>query len=492
MGVSSLDRIVARSAFPAVLDAYREQAKINSVRIAVGAVMFYRTALIVAATYYYHPTDVAAGQITAKFLLGCGMLGLLGAYTVGFLTPIVGLALILTYPYFDLRLLTGTLGTNVASICLVALLLLNAGSRYSVDALLLRRCGFGGRLWRALYSVIGHPDARQTARIYFLAFLAYALISLAALGHHVADSYWREGRTVGVMLTSAFLSRHYDFFRTWEAAAPQLYWAFSSLSVVGQSVFQALMVPFMFSTWGRRFVVAWGAAFFAISIACMQLSYLPYLELALWGLLFVRARNRSTVEATVPIGQRRWMQSTCSAAAFGAFALFLAVSFGSVTGAFPESRWEQPRRALAWVGLNAPQVFNNTDLRSGECWYVICRLDTAGNETLVPQLGLNGERLAYHRNDLLYGGNSLRWRRRMVGNEVGTYNAAGETGYEQIKQVCYYDFARMSDPSIVKYEVRIFRDQSSQPDVPSANRYERREVLAFDVTMDSDAVLSGD
>jgi len=485
MGITSalekLDQVIARSAFPKIVSERGEISKVNAARIAVGVIMLYRTALIVAATYYYHPTDVTEAQVTTKFMLGCGMLLVLSAYTVGVCTPLAGLVLIAAYPYFDARLLTGTLGTNIASLCMITLLLLNTGSRYSVDAQVLQRRGVIGSLWRRMYRVIGSPNAAQTARIYFLAFTAYAVISFSALVYHVNDEYWREGRTVGIMLTSAYLTPFYEVFRSLESAIPTLYRLSSAACVIGQSIFQVAMLPLIFLVWGRRFVAAWGLMFFTISLVCLQLSYLPYLELVLWALIFVRTRSQSAVEPTQEQAQHPTIAAAYTGVIAVAFVLFLITWFAPGGRAWSGNAWDKPQRALAWVGLDAPQVFNEADLKMGERWPVIHRVVATGERILVPLNGKDGERLAYHRSDLLYFGNSLRWHRRMIASDPSVYNRPGETGHEQIREVCYYDYAREHLTEPVLYEVSVYQNRSASPHVPTDERYIAQPILSFNV-----------
>jgi len=490
--LSMMDRFIARSAFLKVANAYDEASKINATRIAIGAIMFWRTALIVIATYYYHPTDATEAQITTKFLIGCGMLGMLAMYTAGFCTPLTGLLLIATYPYFDARLLTGTLGTNVASLCLVTLLLLNAGIRYSVDAYLLERRGAIGALWRGMYGIVGSPNANQITRIYFLAFTAYAVISFGALAYHINDEYWREGRTVGIMLTNAYLSRFYEVFRTIESTAPTFYRFATAVCVAGQSVFQIAMLPLMFLVWGRRFVVAWGIVFFTVSLVGLQLSYLPYLELVLWAVIFARMRPQSITNLGRIQGQQPRIVTAYTGAIAIAFALFLVIWFAPGGRAWSGNAWDRPQRALAWMGLDAPQVFNEADLRMGEKWPVIYRVDASGNRALVPLTGEDGERLAYHKNDLLYFGNSLRWHRRMIASDPELYNKPGETGFEQIREVCYYDYVREQFAEPMQYEVRIYENHSARPHVAVEDRYIAQEILTFSVDIATDRTYYGD
>ncbi len=481
---AAFDRFIARSAFPKVIDVAANESKVNAGRIAVGAIMFYRTALIVAATYYYHPTDVFEAQISAKFLLGCGMLFLLFLYTTGFCTPLIGLILIAAYPYFDARLLTGTLGTNVASMCLITLLLLNAGQRYSIDANILRRSDPIASAWRSMYRVVGSPDAEQATRIYFLAFMAYAVISFSALFYHLNDEFWRQGRTVGIMLTDAYLSRFYETFRAGEVAAPSLYRLFSALCVAGQSFFQATMFPLMFFRWGRRFVVAWGLVFFIISLVCLQLSYLPYLELVLWLLIFASKRQQPAADPAQYPAQRPSTVTAYTATIAMAFTVFLLTWFAPGGRVWSGHAWDQPQRVLAWGGLDAPQVFNEADLRMGERWPLIDRIDAAGIRERVPFNGVDGQRLTYHRNDLLYFGNSLRWRRRMIGSDPQRYNEPGNTGYEQLREVCAYDYARSGLIGPVRYDIQIFENQSARWDLPPEQRYAATPLLQFDLVVD--------
>nr|CAD6411212.1 hypothetical protein REQ54_00849 [Rhizobium sp. Q54] len=67
-------------------------------------------------------------------------------------------------------------------------------------------------------------------------------------------------------------------------------------------------------------------------------------------------------------------------------------------------------------GVAPIDVFNRTDLRMAENWFTISKID-AGNETLLPILDEEGKRLDAHRSDRIYFGNTLLFRRGVIGTK---------------------------------------------------------------------------
>lgn len=78
-----------------------------------------------------------------------------------------------------------------------------------------------------------------------------------------------------------------------------------------------------------------------------------------------------------------------------------------------------PPPLLLWVNMAyaiAPiDVFNRTDLTSGEHWFTVEAIRPDGKTELLPYTGREGERLSWHISDRVYFANSLYWRRLQLG-----------------------------------------------------------------------------
>jgi predicted DCC family thiol-disulfide oxidoreductase YuxK len=287
---SRLYGAIAGTHFPRVTDTDAMLRWIGYIRIAVGLVAFVRVSLIVESSrFYYDGGDTWTGLVNShQTELALWALGLITLFILGLGTPLVTLGLLITYEQIDERLGTPTLGTQVFTLMLTFFLLAGAGSHVSVDARL-------GRRVRWLYA-LGRPDARQLTILLFGLFVGYALISLAALFHHMADEYWRHGDTIAVLLTSPYLSRIWEPMRALQEFWPWGVDAFSRVAVIGQTVFQLGMLVLIRWRWGLYYVIGWGGVFILISVGAILLSYLPWVEVCLWALLWVRPFASSRAE----------------------------------------------------------------------------------------------------------------------------------------------------------------------------------------------------
>ncbi len=286
-------RFISTSHFPLVYDVPAETRKLNVARLLVGLIALIRTVLILGASFFYFPRFnvmdfwITAPQEAWAAVIMCGLWLL---FTVGLLTPLASFALLIFYNQFDFLLGTTTLGTNVLTLMMLYFLLVNAGQVYSLDAALLSGRGpaWLQTIARSVYSLLGNPDRRHHTIYKFILFASYALVSLGAIQFHLRDTYWLSGQTISVLLTSSYLNRFYEAFRWSQTVAPQLLSFFSVFSVVFQTVYQLAMIPLMWLKPGKYFVVVWGLGFFLISAIGLQLSYLPFFELILWGICFAQ------------------------------------------------------------------------------------------------------------------------------------------------------------------------------------------------------------
>jgi hypothetical protein len=133
---------------------------------------------------------------------------------------------------------------------------------------------------------------------------------------------------------------------------------------------------------------------------------------------------------------------------------------------------------LFYSGLVEPDVFNHTDLSMGDRWAVIERRD-GERWDLVPFNGPAGERLDYHRSDLLCFSNSIQWRRAMIYvMDLEAYHRPGGGGYDYARRMALYDHRRHGGSGI--YRVTLYRNHASEYARGSESvRYEPAQVLEF-------------
>ena len=476
-------RGVQRAALPRLIDVEHEQRRLNLLRIYVGLVALVRTALIVDAARFYF-VDPTTGALPTLFVFWSTVeLALLAMFTLGICTPLATLGLITTYlTVFEPLMSSFTLGTLVLQHIWICFLFANVGARFSVDQWVMRHASSFSTGLRRLYQIVGFPTADTLTVLYSLVFLSFALLSLAAVLFHLDDPYWLGGHTVGVLLQDSYFNPHFAIFRTVADAAPGA-WRMSSVAgVVFQTIFQLLMIPLMFLRIGRLFVVWWGLNFFIVSLLCLRLSYLPFIELAIWTMLFLPRPQKKISEpalASVSVlhtGYVAWWLLVC--------VLFLLQSsvpgWGRVADHVGLSSW-RPGVFLLRHGLVSPNVFNRTDLSMSEHWPMLYRYTDSGEPDLVPFNGPDGERLAYHRYDELYFGNSVRWRREMIDRDIRSEHQPGRLGFELILRVLLFDHSLQGFKAPVRYRVDIMETQSTDVALPHSERFTVRQLFSYEV-----------
>jgi hypothetical protein len=326
-------------------------------------------------------------------------------------------------------------------------------------------------------------------------FLAYAGWSFQAVLYHVRDPYWIEGRTTAVMFINSYLSEFYGAFRAWEHASPSTLRALSILTGSAQTLFQMAMIPLMFTRWGSVFVHVWGWIFILGSVIDLQLTLLPFVEVVLWGMIFLPSRWFHAPDGNKAVSPSRPNHSgdlgfapAVYAVGYGVLSLlfFTNAILGSTIGGSLPPWIANP--VLHYAGLVAPNVFNTADLTMGDRWAVMTRIDR-GHATLVPLDGLEGERLAYLRSDLLYFANSLRWRREMIfARDLDAFHRPGARGYAYAYRIALYDHRRQGNRAPQKYRVRIFRNYAAeQAGSGMAARYAPIQIFEFTLTINPDS-----
>jgi hypothetical protein len=458
-----------RTAFPRIPDADAEAHKVALLRIATGLVLVWRGAFMLRdSPYFFDPVQIGGGEwplhavaAAVQLLLACGL-------ALGIAPAACAVLLLATHPAYSNWTGTYNLGPMLLAPTLGALAVLETG-RFA--------------LWGRESAT---PPAALYRAVYLILFVAYAGWNFQALLFHVRDPYWTGGRTTGVLFTSSYLSEFYGVFRGWEASYPGVYALFSRTVGVLQTSFQLAMLPLMLTRWGGRFVLLWGWAFILGSLADLQLSILPVVEVIMWTLVFVPAgwfafAGGAPARAATSASSR--LRPFAVGLFCGAYGLLLLAFYVNAITVFTLGlaigNWDR-YPVLFYSGLVAPNVFNREDLSMGDRWPVIDRLD-GPHRGLVPLNGLEGERLSYHRSDLLYFGNSLVWRRGMIDvADLGAYHRPGGNGYRLARQIVLYDWRRHGAVGPGDYRIRLFRNHASDFFRGSGpDRYQPELVLEF-------------
>ena len=473
--LASLEALTRRTPFNAVADAESELAKLGVLRWVTGIAAIARVAPIAWASAYYFAPGSFFG-ISDAAIAGAGVLLLLVAATVGFATPLALAGVLWFGTAYDRSLQTDSLGTSLFTLLVALLLLASAGRRFSVDSRLLRGAGRTARIVRFLYRLTGSPSVEQLRALYLLFFLIVGVLNAQALVYHLGEDAWRSGRVLDVVFTSSYMGRFWEGFRGLSVAAPTLLEAISDIGSTGQLIFQALMAPLIFVPVARRIVIWWGTAFFALSIAFLQLSFLPFWELILWAALFWRTdrfrAERGTVAAPIVV-RRPGAAALVNGILMCALGLRVIISVPAIERRAPDAT-AKIARALARLGLEVPQVFNREDLRLGDVWPVLYRIEDDGTPRLLPYHGVNGERLAWVQHvDLFLYPSSLRWRREVPVHDLPRYLAPGSDGAGRLTVVALFDHRRR-DAVRTEYRVEYYATRASMWRLPPHARYERR------------------
>ena len=271
--------------FTKIYSVEHELKKAAVLRIFLGIIVFVRYWEIYYSMSIYNP-----GML---FMQSIVLLVIIGLFTVGILTPVVTIALAIAINWFDGISGTRTLGTNILTQLLMAMFLMNHGLYGSFDSWVMQSKNKYSQLTKYMYNILGRPTKESIRVAYFLGFLFYAFTSLGALILHIKDPYWVQGLTLYSALTNSYIFKYYEVTRYIELLIPNALFVLSVIGTVMQSVFQFLMIPLMFFSWGRKYVVIWGMVFFFISLIGINLSYLPHVEIIFWLLIFFSVKTNT-------------------------------------------------------------------------------------------------------------------------------------------------------------------------------------------------------
>ena len=121
----------------------------------------------------------------------------------------------------------------------------------------------------------------------------------------------------------------------------------------------------------------------------------------------------------------------------------------------------------------------------GDKWPVIYRCQ--GSELVkLPLNGVDGERLSWHQSDLLYYSNSLIWRRSAIGlQELEKFmDISTGVGGRLIQKLIRYDYRKTRAMGPVFYEVQIYANSASAPEIGNISRYEPKLIYKSIIKID--------
>jgi hypothetical protein len=257
--------------------------------------------------------------------------------------------------------------------------------------------------------------------------------------------------------------------------------------------------------------------FFLLSMTGLNLSYLALIEIPVWLVLFLPAplpdRLLARARALSPqLGRVLHRLTPSRPPSVGRSGLpgilstlvvvwvVLLAAFATTWGPVrtletkvgltePPVPFTELQAKLRLLGIESPNVFNWVDLSMGDNWPVMYRM-VGERRVLVPFNGLQGQRMKHHDADILYFGNSLRWRRAILYKPAGYQVRRGDVFWCQLYQVARYDARLNHLTKTQRYEVDIWGNSASKIDVPLNERYvpHKRQTIAMDVHVNAQRV----
>lgn len=264
-------------------DPETEAPKFALIRVIFGLYMVQRGVWLLI---YLSPADPTSIWIIAGANLLAGFF-----VCTGFATQISLIYLVVCqWQVGDAFLRTSTLGNDIAAMLSFLLLFTNAGAHYSLDRLLMKRQGWGGRLVSASYFRNGLASRNCIQITKLLALFAYWCVCLYSLSMHLNEPAWMTGTAGPLLLTNNYMSIFADeFARLFESTAWSVHLA--RLSLWAMLPWYALIIPFvLLGGIFRAYVICWGALFFALSLFVLQLGWLAEFEFLLFLALFWEGR----------------------------------------------------------------------------------------------------------------------------------------------------------------------------------------------------------
>lgn len=136
-------------------------------------------------------------------------------------------------------------------------------------------------------------------------------------------------------------------------------------------------------------------------------------------------------------------------------------------------------RYIYYIGIDSPNVFNHIDITMGDTWYLMYKTSKdSHNPKLVPINGYNGERLEYHKSDVLYFGNSLRYRRGIIDTTILKFHDDEGYGFYLLSKIAIYDYRLTENSSTKKYYFDVFENNGAKMDIDVTKKYIPKKIYS--------------
>ncbi len=267
---------------------------VNLVRFFSGLIILYRI-------YQIYQFTLPLGFTLEQILHITGYTILALSVTLGFLTPLAVLSLLILQLQFNVPFETYSLGVDVTAMILVGLLIYPAGRMYSLDAWLSQRV----KVIDTIYTWFTWQNREaQTAIAKLIPFLFYGYLCVYSVLVHLNDPSWTSGEASIYLLSSTYLSRWpYEF--QWlfsQSDIAVLLARYTMYITIGWYFF--LVPAVLVGGWARYIAEIWTILFLILSIFVLQLSTLPYHEVLLvffwfWNLWL--EKYQSEIQKTINV-----------------------------------------------------------------------------------------------------------------------------------------------------------------------------------------------
>ncbi|WP_436399651.1 thiol-disulfide oxidoreductase DCC family protein [Roseobacter sp. S98] len=254
-----------------------EIPKFAFLRMALGVCLLYRTLLI--ADYAY-PEDWTEPAFVFWLLVPavCSVSLIVGLFTQWSFIMLC----VFQWQVGERALGSATLGNDVAAILSLLLFLTNAGSRASLDGILIKRFPTSRR--RLLYFSITDRDV-VAAKV--LCLFCYWLVCVYSFSMHISEDAWMQGFAGPQLLTNNFMNRyHVEFVNLFQKLPEAIYFFIGGMWIM--LPWYLFLLPFvLLGGFLRVFIIGWGILFFCLSAFVLTLGWLAEFEFIFWAALFL-------------------------------------------------------------------------------------------------------------------------------------------------------------------------------------------------------------
>lgn len=375
---------------------------------------------------------------------------------IGFLTPIF----LPLQSMLNFKLATNLAG-QIVSITTIILFLSHCWKYNSLDNLLRKRFSLISKLFKKVEIIFIRTFILRTFSIWL-----WGGICFHAMSFHFTDPSWINGSAVLTLLRTPYLNDYYPFFNR---INDSLLLNLSRISLYGMAIWELLLWIIPGIKIIRNITFWWGIGFFITSILFINLSYLPYLEILMWLLIykpkifllnkFLKNRKSSYkfIKKENDFKHNYFIQSFIIIFGFISILYMTITTTIATHGSTKKIRETAYKMHLHFIPNNTASmiygqlmvnVFNQDDLGLNRYSILICRNNENGDKKLVPFQDSNGGRLSYLTNDNLYYERSLVFQR-------GSRNLEPKEFYDHYiglsKDIISYDLLLNSGEKIISY-----------------------------------------